>query len=166
MAGVAVAPAGPASIREASQVDLLWVVGAIERCFAEVGLSDHGLSYDRRSAGRFLLTLMLSGQGNIWVAELDDTPVGLRVAQLAPYPFNSQVLIASGLLWYVEPEARALGIGEQLFACFERWAREQGARSIQVMPLAYKGSTRGFFEKRGYVLVEEHFLKELGDDDR
>lgn len=152
-------------IREATSPDVPWLVQAIGRCFAEVKvLTARGFSFDHRSTGGFLLGLLLSGEGKIWIAELDGQPVGLRVARRYWYPYNRAIMIVAGLIWYVDPVARGLGIGQHLYACIETWAREQRATFLTAQPVVYAHGVRGFFEEHGYQLFEEFLIKEVRHD--
>jgi len=139
------------------------VVGAIERCLTELAQRSQAVSFDPAATGRFLLGLLLSGQGRIWIAEVDGQPVGLRVAQLQHAPFHPRTILATGIVWYVEPPHRGHGIGGQLVEVFEHWAQEQGATWLSVLPMASARSTRAFYSHRGYTLVEEHFIKGVPD---
>lgn len=85
---------------------------------------------------------------------------GALAAFCTPSHVNGD-LCAQEVFWYVLPEHRGGRLALQLFNAFEKWAAEQGARTITVGHLAAinPDQMRRFYEKRGYHLLEHHYLK-------
>jgi len=80
---------------------------------------------------------------------LDGVVVGLALGRLADP--HSGGRIASIEAIYVDPEARAVGVGEELLAYVTSWALEQGATGIDVPVLPGVRQAKNFFEASGYV---------------
>ncbi|MDQ1373369.1 MAG: hypothetical protein QOJ09_707 [Actinomycetota bacterium] len=62
---------------------------------------------------------------------------------------------------YVEPEARAVGIGEHLMEAALVWCNEKGASAVDAYALPGDRSTKNFFEMSGFtarLLVMHHKL--------
>jgi len=99
--------------------------------------------------------------GVILVHEAPDGRLNAFLALVGPLPHQiSGESYADELAWWVEPEARGLGIGELLLAQAERWGR---AHAICVLKmLAPAGSSIGdLYRKQGYVAVETAYMKRL-----
>lgn len=73
--------------------------------------------------------------------------------------FWGKALRAYELMWWVEPEARAKGIGQELIEAFEYWAKQVGCKEIVMVGLDDR--TCQFYEKNGYSLYERGYVKEL-----
>lgn len=90
-------------------------------------------------------------------------PGGMLAAMAFPYYFNSAVLTAQELFWWVDPEVRGHGIAGELLREAENWAREKGAKTMQMISLAeLDGEAIGrMYERHGYVPLERSYLKVL-----
>ncbi len=65
------------------------------------------------------------------VAEIDERLVGLAELSVRPWAegcSTSQVGYLEG--WYVAPDYRRSGVGRELLAASERWARDRGCREF------------------------------------
>ena len=69
------------------------------------------------------------------------------------------VFRAYELMWWVEPEARSKGVGQELIEAFEYWAKQVGCKEIVMVGLDDR--TCQFYEKNGYSLYERGYVKEL-----
>lgn len=69
--------------------------------------------------------------------------------------------VATELFWFVDVEHR--GIGLKLLNQFEKWAMLQGCTQIIMMHLSdlMPEIVKKIYIKRGYELLESHFIKEL-----
>ena len=96
----------------------------------------------------------------IVVGAIDDSVVGFADAQLDPGRDGS--LIARIDTLYVEPEARAVGVGEELMAAIVGWATTHDAAGIDATALPGARDTKNFFEGSGFtarLLVMHHRLR-------
>lgn len=109
------------------------------------------------------LLLQCLDLGVIFVAELEDasphTLVGFLALVALAHPVSGDPF-AEELAWWVEPEARHLSIGPRLLREGERWAVANQLRMLKMVAPA--GSpVSGFYERRGYRLVELTYCKQL-----
>ncbi len=92
----------------------------------------------------------LAGAEDVVVAvgTLDDVVVGYAVVCEEP---TSAGPIAEIVELWVTPDARQVGVGEELLAFIERWAIERGCRGIDADALPGDRDTKNFFESHGLV---------------
>lgn len=89
------------------------------------------LSYSPERLARTLVRLLEADGGAVFVCEIDGVVAGALPCELVPAYF-SDALIAQDLAIFVDPEARALGIGLALVRRFIEWAGAQGAARVEV----------------------------------
>ena len=83
----------------------------------------------------------------------DDRPVGwITVARVRTLTDDATVLIG-GLV--VDEGRRSSGVGAELLAAGEDWAREHGATEIVVRTRTTRARAHRFYEREGYRLVKE-----------
>jgi GNAT superfamily N-acetyltransferase len=70
--------------------------------------------------------------------------------------------IAIGMFWYVSP-LKGRGKGVALLKAFEEWAKTEGCTKVSMAHLADVNSVKmqHLYQKRGYKLMEQHFVKEV-----
>ena len=66
---------------------------------------------------------------------------------------------ATEVAWWVNPEERKNGIGDELLEGFENWAKSVGCSFITMISIDDLVSK--FYEKKGYKLYERAYFKEL-----
>jgi len=88
------------------------------------------------------------------------TPVGALSAYIVPNDLNGSQ-VAQETWWFVKPEYRGSGIGENLIELFERYARSQGARRVSMGVLLHLKPVADLLTKRGYVPFEKVFYRWL-----
>lgn len=94
-----------------------------------------------------------------WVGEIDGVPVGFVDARLVELPDGGRV--ARVEMIYVEPDARGVGVGDELMSIVCTWATRCGAEGIDALALPGTRETKNFFEAHGFVtrlLVMHHPL--------
>lgn len=66
----------------------------------------------------------------------------------------------------VEESKRRLGIGRELMACVDQWARDQNCASIRLRSNVIREKSHRFYESLGYQNQKTQFtfVKTLGDD--
>lgn len=84
--------------------------------------------------------------------------IGILAGMVQPFFFGN-VLVASEVLWWVEPDERGKKAGEELLNAFEFWAQKVGCKLITMVCL--NDSVGKYYEKRGYRLYENAYMKEL-----
>jgi GNAT superfamily N-acetyltransferase len=116
----------------------------------EIGGDDPGRAFDEH--------LAKVGAENIWVAEVGGPGVGL--AGLVPEVPELEPVVVSG-------QYRGRGIGRLLAEAVISAARERGAGTIQVRPVARNVEAIRFFHELGFdVLDQVQLSMDLADRDR
>lgn len=110
-------------------------------------------AFDKDSAKRRLAFAILSAN-----EELFYSGTGFLLANIYPLSFNAKVFVASELGFYDEA-----GNGGKLLEAFEAWARERGARMIDVATIAgaRDAAVGRLYERRGFSRSEIHYVKRL-----
>jgi GNAT superfamily N-acetyltransferase len=86
------------------------------------------------------------------VADVDGQPVGwVHVALVTSFESGMKATIG-GLV--VDEAYRSGGIGAELLAAAEAWAREHGARTMVVRSRVTRERAHRFYEREGYELVK------------
>lgn len=77
------------------------------------------------------------------------------------YPFYfGDILQATEVAWWVEPEHRKDKVGDQLLTAFEYWAKEKMGCKLMSMA-ALDDKLEKFYVSKGYLLSEHIYSKEL-----
>jgi GNAT superfamily N-acetyltransferase len=87
----------------------------------------------------------------VLLGELDGVPVGYAVARLVerlPQAGGLHTLVSE---IYVDPEARAVGLGEVLIEEVLAWSSERGAKSAEIRVLPGHRSAKNFCEENGFT---------------
>lgn len=145
------------AIRAATLADLPALV-AMGRRFCAA--SSYGEAWrENVPAMEALLTRLITGPASVvLVADRADAPVAML--GLLVYPHHvSGVWTAGETVWWVEPEAR--GIGLRLLRAGERWAAEAGAEQMQmVAPVSDDRARLGaVYTRRGYRAIETTYSR-------
>lgn len=86
------------------------------------------------------------------------TEGGMILGRVCKIPFGPH-LMATEVGWWVEPELRKNGIGQQLLDHYEMWARIAGCKYATMVSL--DDQLGKFYEKNGYKLFERAYFKVL-----
>ena len=84
-----------------------------------------------------------------WMGLIGTVPVGLAVAGLVPQRDGTGRAVVETI--YVEPEARAVGVGTALMRVVRAWAIEHDAVAIDATVLPGDRASKNFFERHGLV---------------
>ncbi|MFE0100260.1 GNAT family N-acetyltransferase [Streptomyces sp. NPDC059009] len=95
----------------------------------------------------------------VWIAELDGRPVGcvMCVRDEAPGTARLRLLL-------VEPDARGLGVGDQLIGCCVEFARGVGYRELVLWTNDVLEAARVLYQRHGFVLAAEKPHRSFGVD--
>lgn len=144
-------------IRRATKTDVDRIVELCKRFYHTTEYIKFA-SYNEASIKE--LTNALIENGVVLVAVLEGVVVGVVGMVLTPFPFNQDVIGAYEIVFYVEPEAQGMGVGQQLLAEVAPVCRESGATLVQMVhlhtspPLVSK-----LYEKLGYHYTEACYTK-------
>ncbi len=83
------------------------------------------------------------------VGTLDDAVVGYGVVRAEPLADGGVLGVIESI--YVEPDARAVGLGEVLMDHLLDWCRERGCFGVDSLALPGDRHTKNFFESFGLV---------------
>ncbi|HLK42226.1 MAG TPA: GNAT family N-acetyltransferase, partial [Thermoleophilia bacterium] len=101
--------------------------------------------------------------GERWVGMLGDVVVGFAAARVEELADGSRLGGITAL--FVEPEARAVGVGECLVRSIVEWCDEQGCTGIDAAALPGARAAKNFFEESGFtarLLIMHHRLPPAG----
>ena len=87
----------------------------------------------------------------VLIGQIDEAAVGYVVAQLIDRLPQAGGLHALVREIYVDPEARAIGLGEELINAVIAWASEHGAKSAEIRVLPGHRSAKNFCEENGFT---------------
>jgi GNAT superfamily N-acetyltransferase len=82
---------------------------------------------------------------------LDGVVLGMVAGRTRPSPVPGEDPVAVLELVYVEPAARAVGIGEAMLGLATGWARDRGCAAIEAPALPGARQAKAFFEGAGMV---------------
>lgn len=118
-----------------------------------------GLGWARSPSGR-LEECLADEQVLVVLGLVEDVPVGIAVGRLPQPP--AAVSVATIEMIFVDPEARAIGVGEEMLAYVSRWARDGGVSGIDVAVLPGAREAKNFFEAAGFVARSITMHRRLG----
>lgn len=122
-----------------------------------------GVEYDYPAITALTTNLIETG-GIVQVAYDDDRVVGIILMVKGPMPFNPGALVATELVYYVDPEYRNTGVGTQLLQQAENIAKQQEIKFITMIHLdsVQPEKAESVYNSMGYHRNETAFTKDLG----
>ena len=104
----------------------------------------------RREPFKEAFALLLdSGQAQVLIGLLDGIPMGFGVAVIEI--LNDGSLLGDVTEIWVDPEARAVGLGESLLGSLTEFCVERGCTGIDAKALPGHRQTKNFFEEQGFT---------------
>jgi GNAT superfamily N-acetyltransferase len=96
------------------------------------------------------------------VAEDAGELVGMVGLFAAPFMFNSDVMAAYEVVWWVDPDAQGRGAGKALLQAIEPACVARGCRAVQMVHLASSPpQAAAIYERTGYGHTESSYTKLL-----
>jgi len=143
----------PAIIRSATSADVRALVGLMSEFYAEAKFTLGTAA----AAQAFEALLSAPELGTIWLAELDDQPLGHLVLTVA---FSMEYGGLRGFIddLYVRPAARGRGIGAALLVAAREGAIARGLRALCVETGLADHPARSLYARAGYVDSEHALL--------
>lgn len=101
--------------------------------------------------------------GMFIVAKEDGKIVGAIAGLMSPFIFNHNFNVAVEMLWFVMPEYRKTGIGDQLLNALETKAKENNCVMLTMCHFHNEQSKKlgKTFEDKGFALSEFSYVKKL-----
>ena len=144
-----------ATIRRAGPEDMQRLVEMGQRFVNETTYSGF-VTINPERLSNTIIALSMNPDATILVSENGAGVNGMIALMVYDHPYSGQ-RTAFEVVWWVEPEAR--GEGLKLLSAAEGWARENGAKAMQmVAPTPRVGQ---LYEKHGYHLVESSYQRSL-----
>ncbi|MGQ0824725.1 MAG: GNAT family N-acetyltransferase [Actinomycetota bacterium] len=107
-------------------------------------------------------TFLARGDAAIVVGTIDDVVVGYGTIEVEELGDGTRLGIVGDL--YVEPEARAIGVGECIADLLVARAHEAGCRGVDAFALPGHRSAKNFFERSGFTARALVMYKRLAPD--
>jgi ribosomal protein S18 acetylase RimI-like enzyme len=85
----------------------------------------------------------------VWVGTLDQVVVGYAAARIETLRDGARLGVITDL--FVEPDARAVGVGESLVGAVLSWSAAQGCQGVDAAALPGNRSAKNFFEEAGFT---------------
>ncbi|MGD0083002.1 MAG: GNAT family N-acetyltransferase [Acidimicrobiales bacterium] len=152
--------------RRATREDLTSLAYLLQQAAGAVVLERGGHVFVHRefappSTGSQLAAFVDDAAACVALGTVDEVVVGLAIATVETLR-DSSVLARLHLLW-VEPDAREVGLGEELLGLVTDWARELGAARLDAYALPGNRETKNFLESAGFSarLIVMH--RRIGD---
>jgi GNAT superfamily N-acetyltransferase len=140
--------------RAATDADVPRLAELAAQAIAELSALRGGAVWARTAARRapledgFVAELAASDH-HLLVGTYDDAPLGYGAARVEVLADGSRLGVVTDL--YVEPAARAVGIGQALMDALVAWCAEQGCDGVDSLALPGDRATKNFFESFGLV---------------
>ena len=147
------------NIRHATHDDIPRIVEMAQDFYAQTSYAQIVPLAKESAAG---LAILLMADHILLIAEHEGQAVGMAGLFIEPFTFNISKTVATEIVWYVEPDARATGAGQALLTAIEPAAMAKGAHLVRMMTLhSSPPQAAALYARRGYVPTEHAFSKEL-----
>lgn len=105
-------------------------------------------------------TMIDNGNAIVMVLEKDNELIGSLGFLIAPDIHNG-ITIAVETFWFSDPRKR--GYGLLLLNAFEKYAQENKIKKVAMVHMmdSYPNRLENLYLKRGYKLMEKHYIKEI-----
>ena len=140
--------------RPATAADLARLATLAEEAVAEQRESRGGDVWSRREARALPAEPSLAEDLEhpdvlVLAGTIDDAVVGYAVVRTEPVRGGELLGLVTDI--YVEPEARAVGVGEVLLDAVLGWCGERGCCGVDALALPGNRETKNFFETFGFT---------------
>ena len=140
--------------RPATSADLPRLAALAEEAVAEQRESRGGAVWSVREARALPATPSLTADleredALVLAGTIDDAVVGYAVVRTETLRDGTTLGVVSDI--YVEPEARAVGVGEVLVDALLAWCGERGCTGVDALALPGNRETKNFFETFGFT---------------
>lgn len=144
------------NIRKAEPEDFPKVLPMAEKFYNSTAYSKD-MEFDIPSILEHFI-LMLT-RGFVLLAEEDGEAIGMLGCLVVPFQLNTNYLVCSEAMWWVEPAYRGLAVGSDLTKEAEIEAQIAGCHKTIMSSLADSPIVDAYYESRGYVLAEKAYMR-------
>ena len=145
------------NIRKAVEDDLLDCLMLFKQFHKESKLP---YSWDAKKTQALFLQTLPMEEIETFVAEIDGDVVGFIVCQVMEPLFSSDK-VSTDIAWFVNKDHRNTSAGFRLMKAYEEWAVDHGIKFIGMAYLERVSDLSKYYEKKGYVKAETHYMKEF-----
>lgn len=152
--------------RLATETDLRDMAGLVRDAIAELAPTRGGAVWKAQESRQEpiednLRRLLDQPDVRVLAGTIDGVILGYAVAHVEPLQDATRLGVIDDI--YVDPGARAVGLGEAMMVDLIAWCEEQGCFGMDAMALPGHRSTKNFFEDSGFTarkLVMHHSLRD------
>lgn len=125
-----------------------------------------GYDYPEERTAQKLAAILQDRRSRVFVAQLEGKAVGYLHLEDYDLLYADNMKNIMGIA--VDPDFRRRGIGRQLLAAGEAWAREQGAKGIRLSSGESRKEAHAFYRALGYEgsKLQLNLKKQLPSDQR
>jgi GNAT superfamily N-acetyltransferase len=157
-------------VRQALSADLAILASLAEDAVAEQCEHRGGAIWAQRETRALpalssLAAALDDADQRVVAGTIDGVVVGYGVARLDRLRSGRVLGVVTDL--YVEPEARAVGVGEAMIEDLVDWCRQHHCQGVDALALPGNRETKNFFETFGFTaraIVVHHSLAEANTD--
>lgn len=142
-------------IRKAEPSDMERILEMGQRFVSETSYGEH-IKLNPEHLSGTVVGVATNPMGVILVSERDALVNGMIALVVSNHPYSG-LPTAFELVWWVDPESR--GTGRELLSAAEGWAREHGAKAIQMV--APNSRIGALYERLGYRPIETSYQRSL-----
>jgi GNAT superfamily N-acetyltransferase len=104
--------------------------------------------------------LVQDGVATLFIMEESGQMIGGLGAIKYPDLHDGKMMAVESF-WFVAPEHRGKGL--KLFATFEEWALQEGCKKLAMIHMvdSYPDILEKLYMRKGYKLVEKHYVREV-----
>lgn len=106
--------------------------------------------------------ILLLTHGAVFVGEYQGKPVGMLGVIVSPFELNTNYLLCSERMWWVDPEHRRSRLAQQMLGAMHEFAEASGChREVMAMLDTSPPELESYYLSQGYRKTETAFVKEI-----
>lgn len=148
------------NIRLATPEDFHQILPMAEKFYNSTSFAK-ALPFDVPSILEFYIQMLQQGFVVVAETEVEGTLVGMLGALVHPFHLNTNHLVATEGMWWVEPEHQGRRVAGDMMDAMERMAKVAGCSLVVMAKLDTSPEGLGrYYESRGYRPTETSYIKE------